>query len=68
MLLESGLPRLLVKNPFVGEEPVCWCRAEEPPNLHRWLPLVDMFRTFYFNEFTNLKEDLETIKTSFILA
>ena len=33
-----------------------------------WLPLVDTFRTFYFSGFTDLKEELETIKTNFILA
>jgi len=33
-----------------------------------WLPLVDIFRTFYFNEFTDLKDELETIKINFIFA
>jgi len=33
-----------------------------------WLPLVDTFRTFYFNEFTDIREDLEAIKTNFIFA
>lgn len=32
------------------------------------LPLVDIFRTFYFSEFTNLKDELETIKANFIFA
>jgi len=42
--------------PVVGEEPEVW------------LPLVDTFRTFYFNEFTDLKDELETIKTNFIFV
>ena len=33
-----------------------------------WLPLVDTFRTFYFNESTDLEDELEKIKTNFIFA
>ena len=33
-----------------------------------WLPLVDMFRTFYFDEITDLKDELETLKANFIFT
>ena len=33
-----------------------------------WLPLVDMFRTLYFNELTNLKNELMTIQSNFIFT
>lgn len=31
-----------------------------------WLPLVDMFRTFYFDEMADIKDEFETIKANFI--
>jgi hypothetical protein len=33
-----------------------------------WLPLVDTFRTFYFNEFIGLKDKLEIIKSNFVFT
>ncbi|GAG74260.1 unnamed protein product [marine sediment metagenome] len=33
-----------------------------------WLPLVDMFRTFYFDEFIGLKDKLEIIKSNFVFT
>ena len=33
-----------------------------------WFPLVDTFRTFYFDKFTDLKDELEAIKTNFIFV
>jgi hypothetical protein len=30
-----------------------------------WLPLVDIFRTLYFDEFINLEDELEKIKNIF---
>ena len=31
-----------------------------------WLPLVDIFRTFYFDETIDLKDKLEMIKSNFV--
>jgi len=33
-----------------------------------WLPLVDTFRTFYFNETIDLKDKLEILKTNFVFT
>jgi hypothetical protein len=34
----------------------------------RWLPLVDTFRTFYFEEICILRDKIMTIKENFYLA
>jgi len=47
---------------------VCWCRADFDLTNANWLPLVDIFRTFYFDEFIGLKDKLEIIKSNFVFT
>ena len=60
--------------------PLCWRRALmiKSKDVNRngvgavdcidWLPLVDTFRTFYFDELIDFKDKLEIIKNEFIFA
>lgn len=36
--------------------------------MNSWLGIVDIFRTFYFNELMNINDKLEFIKSSFALT
>jgi len=44
------------------------CITNNSLRSENWLPLVDIFRTFYFNESKNIEDELETIKTNFVFV